>query len=138
MPPLGKYLLGFSIKLFKNPFYASFAFGVFSLTALYFTGKEFLKSKVLSIILVSLFFLDPLFFNQFWKSSIDIPQLFFLLLNISLFSMCVKTKKPFVVFLVGLSLGLFTETKTPIFTPFILFFELFFLIFTRRWKESGV
>lgn len=135
-PPFGKYLLGLSIVLFKNPYFFSFIFGIGSLAIFYYISNKLLNNKSLSLFITTLFFLDPLFFTQFWHASIDIFELFFLLLNFAFYLNIFYSKKPKTYALLsGLSLGFFTEVKPPILLPIVIALETGFLIFARKRKE---
>jgi hypothetical protein len=136
-PPFGKYLLGLSIILFNNPIYITFFFGFLSLIVFYFIAKNFFKESWLALLATTFVFLDPLIFSQFWIAELDLPQLFFFLLNILLLINLKKTKgwNVFLVLGSGLSLGLFTEIKPPILLPIIFILETIFFIRKGLIKE---
>lgn len=137
-PPVGKYLIGFSIVLFKNPAYYGLFFGVGSLVFFFLIARKVFHKNI-ALFTMALLFLDPLFFTQFWKSWLEIAQLFFLLFNIFLF-FCLpdsKSKKTIgVALLSGFVLGLFAETKLPVLLPIIFVLEVLFLL--RRKQLSSV
>lgn len=140
-PPLGKYLIGFSIKIFKNPFYYAIFFGVGSLVVFYIISAKLLESRTKALFPVAILFLDPLFFSQFWQSMLDISQLFFLLLNtlfiIFLINRSNLNKKNIYLFslIAGSSLGFFSQAKLPIFLPVIMLLETFFFLSRKLMKE---
>lgn len=129
-PPVGKYLIGFSILLFKNPVFYSLFFGFFTLLVFYFLSLKMLKDRLYAYFSTLVLFLDPLFFTQFWKSWIDSVQLFFLLLNFLLLIYLENKQKQSLVLSLfcGLSLGLFFQTKFPILFPVIFLLELFIFV----------
>lgn len=131
-PPVGKYLIGLSILIFHNPAYYGLFIGVGSLIIFYFLSRILLQSNKGAILVSSLLLLDPLFFSQLWKAWLDIAQLFFLLLNliiiISLDKFSYKNKI-LLIFISGMSLGLFAQAKTPILLPIIFILEtLYFFL----------
>src|SRR3989344_125167 len=130
VPPVGKYIFGASIKLLNNPIYASILFGIGSLVLFYPLCKKLLNTTIPVIFPVTFLFLDPLFFPQFTVSLMDIIQLFFLLGTIT--AMFYLNKKSYLlVLLCGLLLGLFAQTKLPIFLPVIFILELVYF-FKKR------
>ncbi len=135
--PVGKYLIGISIALFNNPIYYSLFFGLLSLVTFFFIAKKLLKDITLAIFVTTILLLDPLFFTQFWKSWVDIAQLFFLLLNV-LFLILLNERKNnrFLFSLIsGLSLGLFLQTKLPILFPLIYILESIIFLKNKLLKE---
>lgn len=140
-PPLGKYLIGFSIKIFGNPFCLSIFFGLGSLILFYFIGEKFLGNKFDSLFAASVLFLDPLFFSQFWQSTLDIYQLFFLLAHLLFFILLLGPRgnsgKKHILYasISGIFLGFFAQVKFPILLLLILPLELFFFVSKRRWRE---
>lgn len=136
-PPLGKYLIGLSILIFKNPAYYALFFGIGSLLLFYLISKRLLETKLLALFAAALLFVDPLFINQFWRAWVDIVQLFFLLANLFFFLIAVyyKSNRVSIFSLVGgVSLGLFAETKLPILLPMALFLESAFFIYKNKIK----
>lgn len=134
-PPLGKYLIGVFIAIFKNPAYYGLFFGLGSLVVFYFIAKKLLQQSVLVYFATALLLLDPLFFSQFWKPWLDISQLFFLLLNIYLFLQIKDRKNFLLVFICGLSLGFFIEIKPPLVFPVIFILESAYIVLHRLWKQ---
>lgn len=141
VPPLGKYFIGLSIKTFNNPLYYSIFFGLGSLALFYMIGIRIFRNKVNSLLAVSVLFLDPLFFSQFWQSALDIYQLFFLLAHVLFITYLINKKTDtdnkciFYVLMSGFCLGLFAEVKFPILLPLILVIESIFFILRRTRRE---
>lgn len=63
-PPLGKYIVGASIKFFNNEKLPSLIFGLLSLFALFLLAREFLKEKWLALLPVTLFSWQKIFQEQ--------------------------------------------------------------------------
>lgn len=141
VPPLGKYFIGLSILIFDNPSYYALFFGLGSLYLFYLIAKRALGDNVGAYFVVSLLFLDPLFFSQFWKSALDICQLFFLLMHILLFINIVNLKenntKKYILYALacGLSLGLFSQVKYPLLLPIIFIAETLYFFLKKMKKE---
>src|SRR5581483_7573851 len=114
-PPLAKYFYGYSIEVFDNPLFVSFGFGIGVLLFLFFIGKKVLKSSWASFYFVVLIFLDKLFFSQLSETLLDVPQLFFLLVNFYFFLVSLERKEKIFPILSGISLGFFAVTKIPLF-----------------------
>jgi hypothetical protein len=136
-PPAGKYLLGLSILIFKNPLYSVLFFGFCTLIVFYFLARNFFENNVLAFFATTILFLDPLFFSQFWISGLDLTQLFFLLLNFLLMFYIRKLEKWGSILALGsgMSLGFFTEIKPPILLPLIFILETAFLLYKNLKKE---
>ena len=137
-PPVGKYLLGYSIALFKNPVYISLFMGIGSLILFYLIATRILKNKTYALFTTLLLFLDPLFFSQFWHAWLDMPQLFFLLANILLLLSLTSKHGKINTFLVlgsGLMLGFFSQTKPAVLLPGILLIEVLYLYKNRYLKQ---
>ena len=126
-PPLGKYLIGLSIKLFNNPVYYSIFIGIITIYLYFLLSKIVLKNDLFAIFATLILFTDPLFFSQFWKSWLDMLQLMFLLLSILSIYKSGKQKNSYYLILSGLSLGFFAQSKFPILFPVIFIFELFWV-----------
>lgn len=137
-PPLGKYFIGLSTLLFKNPFYSGLFFGIGTLVLFYLFSKHIFQDKSDPLFFIALLSLDPLFFTQFWNAWVDMPQLFFLLANILLFLHTLKVKEKrrfFLALSAGIMLGLFTQTKPAILLPIIFSLEAGYLLFRKMNKE---
>ncbi len=135
--PVGKYLIGFSIHIFKNPIFYSLIMGIISLLAFYLLAKKLFKNSLVSIFAVLVLFLDPLFFSQFWNSWVDISQLFFLLVNILFLAYLSPKNKHNKLYSIicGLALGFFTQSKLPVLLPIILILELLYFFKNKYIKN---
>lgn len=137
MPPVGKYLLGFSILLFGNPGVFVFIFAVFSLALMFLLGRQIFRDNAWAILLVLLFSLDPLIFSQFWPAWVDIFQLFFLLLSWLLLFKILKTEKASQLrwyFLTGGAMAFFSESKPAILLPLLVIFVVIAVLKHRSLK----
>lgn len=136
-PPLGKYLMGFSILIFKNSMYYAIFFAVTSLAVFFFLAKRLLNSTLLALSATTLLALDPLLFSQFWKTTLDLLQLFLLLLNMYLLTFIQKDSKKGLLFglFCGLSLGFFSQVKFPVLLPILFLLDSFYFFFKRAYKE---
>lgn len=143
VPPLGKYFIGLSIKVFNNPFYYAIFFGISSLIAFYIISVKVLDNKIKALLPISILFLDPLFFSQFYKSMLDICQLFFLLLNVFfIISLAgnknLSRKSIYLLSLfAGISLGFFSQVKYPMLLPVLIIIETI-LFFIGKFKKEYI
>lgn len=144
VPPLGKYFIGLSIKVFNSPFYYAIFFGISSLIVFYTISVKILGSKMKALLPVSILFLDPLFFSQFYKSMLDICQLFFLLLNVFFIILLAGNKNLsrkniyLLSLFAGISLGFFSQVKYPMLLPVLIFIETIFFFIGKFKKEYVV
>ena len=129
-PPVGIYLLGFSIFIFNNPLIIEILIGASVIVTFFFLCLELFKDKKLAIMTTTLLALDPFIFSNFTIALLDLPQLLFLLLHLLFFLFAVKNKKysQLLALLSGISLGFFTETKLPLLLPVIIILESFYLL----------
>lgn len=124
VPPLGKYAIGASIYLFGNGHWYGFVVTLASLVAFYLLAKMLLKSQLSALCATSLLTLDPLITTQFTLTMTDSLQLFLAIVTL----LGIVQGKPI---LAGIALGLFSETKFPVFTP-----VLFLLGAWVFWKKN--
>jgi hypothetical protein len=127
-PALGVAIVGFFGYYLNNPAFSGLFFGLGILVLTYLLVHKLTKSVVTALATTTLLSLDPLFTQNLSIALLDLPQLFFLLLNIYLL-VSVKNKKYLLllVFLSGLALGIFAQIKIPVIYPFILALEIFWL-----------
>lgn len=119
VPPLGKYLIGYTIALFDNPYWFGFMVNAAVLISTYFLSKRLTRSSTISWLAVLLLATDPLFTNQYALTMLDSLQALFLILY-CLFILLAIEKKQSVLFyttLAGVALGFFSETKFPLLVP---------------------
>ena len=73
MPPLGKYLLGFSILVFGNQKIQALFFGLGLLGMVFLLGKEVLKDKTWALVPVFFLVRDRIFLEDLIASMLDLP-----------------------------------------------------------------
>lgn len=119
VPPLGKYIIGWTITLFGNPYWFGFIVNVALLVGTFFLTKRLTRSSTIAWLAVLLLATDPLFTNQYALTMLDSLQALFLLFY-CLFILRVIEKKTstlhFAAF-AGIALGFFSETKFPLLVP---------------------
>ena len=128
-PPVGIYLIGLSILFFQNPVFSELIIGIGTVIFFYLLALELLKDKKLALMTATLFTLEPFIFSNFTITLLDLPQLFFLLINLVFLLYAAKNKKfsSLLILISGLSLGFFTETKPPLLLPIIIVLESIYL-----------
>ena len=130
-PPLIKYLFGYSIILFSNPYFAQVSLGVLFLIVFYYLALKIYKSRNVAILASILILIDPLFLDVSSRPLLDLGQtLFMLLYFLSVFFW----KEKFI--LQGLFLALFAGTKFWITPLFFVFFFYGYKIYIKKihWK----
>ena len=124
VPPLGKYIIGASVRVFQN----GHIFGILTYAAVlcvfFLLARQLLSSTAHAVLLTALLALDPLLTSQATLTMLDSLQLLFLLLFLLLLA---KRAHPATL---GVVVGLFAETKFGILAPILLGIGGFAL-----WKE---
>lgn len=106
VPPLGKYLIGYTILVFGNQNVFGIITGILSLSLFYILNLILFKNKFIAFLPVFLFSFDKLFYEQLQANYIDLLYLSFLFLA---FIFALKRK-----YLVSsIFLGCFASTKFP-------------------------
>lgn len=132
MPPVGKYLLGLTIVIFKNKNIFGLLASLAVLVNLYLLGLKVFANRTLSLGMVFLFFLEPLFKEQFRSSYLDSLYLSFLL---AVFLFLLEKR----LVLAGLLAGLFANTKSFLSSSFLIFLILITMIlFNHESREKKV
>lgn len=122
-PPLTKYLIGFSIIYFNNPYLVQLIFGTLLIILTYTFSFLLFKNSFVSFLSSLLLTFDPLFINLSNNVLLDLSQSVFVLLYVTIF-----LKWPNNYFIQGIILGLLAATKfwpTPIFFTIFLFFYIY-------------
>jgi predicted membrane-bound dolichyl-phosphate-mannose-protein mannosyltransferase len=129
IPPFGKYFIGVSELVFKNQNIFALLSGLFALAALYFFTLQVNKNYFVSVLTVTLFSLEPLFYTQ-----LRAPFLDTLYLGLLLMTFCFFLKKKY--FISCIFLGLMAATKSSL-SSFLLVIGaiVLFLLITKRYKE---
>lgn len=108
-PPFGKYLIGLSINLFNNQNIFALLCGLICLILLNLLSQAITSSKTLSLFIVFIFSLEPLFYTQFSAPYLDL--LYLSLLILYLFFLYRQK-----IFWAMVFLGLMAGTKNTFFT----------------------
>ena len=82
--PLIKYMYGYAILFFGNPFIVQIIFGILFLVLTYFFGLKFTKSSEIPLLACIFLILDPLFLTLSSTILLDMGQGVFLLLYLIL------------------------------------------------------
>ncbi|MBI2405417.1 glycosyltransferase family 39 protein [Candidatus Gottesmanbacteria bacterium] len=121
VPPLGKYLIGLSIVIFGNGHWYGFIIATLTIITFFALAKLLFKNTVANLAVTLLFLTDPLLTSQFPLTMLDSLQLFFLLGTFLFLTRITTTKRPssLLAIALGISFGLFSAAKTPVFSPVI-------------------
>ncbi|MBI3379794.1 glycosyltransferase family 39 protein [Candidatus Gottesmanbacteria bacterium] len=92
-PPLGKYLIGLSILIFRNENLINIIYFSILLFVTYKIGNIILKNKLLSLLSVGIISFDPLFLDNLIRSLLDLPFTLFFILGIYFFLMSLHNAK---------------------------------------------
>ena len=144
VPPLGKYLVGTSIVIFKNAQIMSFILYIISIFVFYFLASLILKNIKLITIATLIFSTEPLIFSQATLSMMDLPLLISLLLHTLFMLLILKNnketfplfKKIILILGAGFSLGAFLAIKIGFFAIIIIMADL--IILTKNKKLSSL
>ena len=123
MPPLGKYAIGLSIKMFGNGYIYGFLVTISLVVATYALAKILLKETVLALFVTVLLATDPLITNHYTLTMMDALQgLLFVLFFIFVFTIQTirQSHQIWYAGFSGLILGLFSATKLPVLAPIMI------------------
>lgn len=134
-PPIGKYLIGVSIFLFKNENVINIIYFVILFFLSYKIGNFILKNKLLSLFGVFILSIDPLFNDHLLRSLLDLPFTVFFISAVYFFLLSFTNSKYF--YLSFLFWGGAFSTK---FFPFLagLYLYLLVIIFFYERKKLPV
>lgn len=121
-PPLIKYLFGYAILYFKNPYIVQMLFGCLLLLSLYFLGLKVFASSLIASLACIFLILDPVFLDSSSQLLLDTGETAIMLLY---FISSVFLPNDFLFS--GILLGLFAGTKSMV-TP------LFFMTVIQLYK----
>lgn len=127
VPPLGKYLIGVSILIFKNQNIFALIIGLITLLVFYLYNIEIFENKLLAFIPVFFFSLEPIFYQQLRAPYLDLLQLLFLFLIFYFIS-----KRRFIVS--SIFLGCFMSTKN-IYLFILVVLTVFIYLFLNKNKN---
>lgn len=124
-PPLGKYLIGLSIKLFNNPYWFNLTAALLTIFVLFHLTKLFFNSSLPPPLISLIFTFEPLFTSQFTKSMLDIYLLLFSLSSLYFYLKWLKNNQLSSIlisqFFLGLSFaGKFFPTSAPLATALLI------------------
>lgn len=133
-PPLGKYIIGFSISLFNNEKLPTVFFGLLCLFAFYLLSKRFIANRLLAFVPVALFFGGKLFCEQMvFLPLMEVFSLAFLILSIFYFIKGVDRAGYF--FVSSLFAGFLISTRPWMATaPLFLAFFIYILMVEKSIK----
>lgn len=132
-PPLGKYLIGGSILLFKNENVINIFYFVIILIFIYYLGKIILKNEILSLIPVFVFSTNSFFLDNLLRSLLDLPYTLFFILGVYFFLKGLKRSINF--YFSSLFWAAAFSTR---FFPSIVIIYAVFLIILLIYKRSAV
>jgi predicted membrane-bound dolichyl-phosphate-mannose-protein mannosyltransferase len=121
VPPLGKYLIGASIGVFGNGYIYGLLTTSMLVLVFFLVCSRLTKNRMFSLAATVVLVTDPLITGQFPLTMLDSLQSLFLMLFLLVLLNTSKHHPWAYPALAGLVLGCFSETKFPIFTPFIAF-----------------
>lgn len=134
VPPLGRYLIGASIFLFKNPNVCAPIIGGLLLLVLYFFSKRVLKDETLALLPVLTLVASPLFLDDLTTSMLDLP--FALFVSLAFYFLAKGRENPRFYLFSVLSLAAVAATKMYqagfILAAIFGFYLLFLLVFYQR------
>lgn len=134
VPPLAKYIYGASAEILGKPFWASLAWYVLGLLAVYWLARSFVKPAAAAWTTLFLA-LSPLFFSQITQAMLDLPLAVTLLLHIFAMVKLEADKKRATLWLVvaGITLGMFAAIKVPVLVPLIILADGWWL-----WRQRKI
>ncbi len=134
VPPLGKYLIGMTIRLTNNAYVYGLWVNIALITLTFFLAKTLLKRTEYALIAALLTATDPLITNQYALTMMDGIQTATLTLFVYLLlSVTPKSGRiPLRVVAAGIALGLFSETKAPLLSPILATVGFWYLWVTTR------
>jgi hypothetical protein len=128
VPPLGKWLIGLSIVIFKNPVIINLLLGWGGLLFLYLISTSIVHKPVLGLLVVLFTSLDSQFRLLLTDAYLDIPLFFFL--TLALWSFLQAQRKPHWFVLTGFAIGFMMGTKF-YFTSLLLYAVLLCWLFLK-------
>lgn len=138
MPPLGKYAIGYALRLFHNASQYGFLMMTLAMIRLFSLSQAVFGSALPALLVTLLAVTDPLLASQFRLTMLDSSQLVLFLAY--LLSLCTVIRKPhpapYHFFLSGLILGLFSACKFAALTPLLVLVTVIPFRRTFRFKDS--
>lgn len=133
-PPLGRYILSFSLLLFDNSSTIVVICLIASYIGIYMTARLILKNSFLSLIPLAVFVNEPLNLNKLIYTPLPEPvQLPFIIFMIYFFLLSIKKKdKRIYYILVGILLGFVISIRFFVTGGVITFSMLIFILITKK------
>lgn len=132
-PPLGKYLIGLSILIFKNENLINIIYFIILLIITYRLGQILLKDNLLSLISAGILATDPLFLDNLIRSLLDLPFTLFFSLAVYFFILGLRKSK--YNYLSMLFWGAAFSTR---FFPFMMIIYCFLLTVIFFYKRANL
>lgn len=111
-PPLGRYLIALSVLIFKNEHISIIFFQFLTLFSLYLISNALIKNKLIAILPIFIFALEPLYLNQFKYTPLLEPiQLPFILLSLFFIYKSESSKKVNYFLLTSALIGLVVSIR---------------------------
>lgn len=102
-PPLGKYLIGLSIIVFRNPVVISIIYGLLLIFVTYLISKQLIKDDLLALIPAVLLSFDGLFKENLITSMFDLPFALFISLSFLFLFKAQENRKYIIALVVSLA-----------------------------------
>jgi len=140
MPPLAKYIYGYSIQFFGNAETAAMIMYVLALFVFALLVRKHLTDQLLQIGALIFFITDPLLFEQSYITMFDLPQLLFLLMHVFAMTLMAggettKRRQLMLTVSAGLTLGFFISVKIAFLASIIILVDIYTLYQARRlWR----
>lgn len=128
-PPLIKYLYGYSILLFHNPYFVQIGLGILFLFLTYLLSFKIFEKAQISLLACLLLIADPLFLGLSSNTLLDLGQGVFLLFY---FLLILFYEESFL--LQGIALGLLFGSKFWGGSLFFILIIAFYLLYKRRFN----
>lgn len=123
MPPMAKYLIGFSARFLGNGALLAFGQGLAAIGLFFLLARKLFTSTSRALLATALLALDPLFTSQLYQTMLDLSQLVFLIIFFLVLakhpSSTGKTEY-FRAIALGAAFGFFSVTKLPVYSPFLV------------------
>lgn len=119
VPPLGKYAIGTSIRLFGNGYLFGFITTSLIVLAVFLLANLLFHDTLWALAAALLVALDPIITSQFALTMLESMQLLFLLFAVLSTVLFMRKPSAFLAIACGLCIGFFSATKLPLFSPLL-------------------
>ncbi|MCX7955771.1 MAG: glycosyltransferase family 39 protein, partial [Patescibacteria group bacterium] len=130
-PPLGKNLIGLFSLYLKNEYFFSIFSGLFALFSFYLLSQNFLKNKILSIILSLIIAFEPLFAANYFSNNLDLLVFAFLNLYFYFIFKYLENKKIKNIIFLNILLGIIISVKFYLLALPIIASTLFYFLIKK-------